>query len=84
MDGSMAHEARMPPRQQPSHLFRGIASGIRSTITGSGLQECGTSYLKDEQFPRWIAKAPDIDQITSSLAHVHPNFQPGFSTWRYW
>uniref|UniRef100_A0A0A0K0J6 Uncharacterized protein n=1 Tax=Cucumis sativus TaxID=3659 RepID=A0A0A0K0J6_CUCSA len=82
LEGSTAQAERTPLRQQPSDLFSGDASGMRSRMTGLSSQECGMSNLNNEQFPCSVAKAPFIDQMTSPLVHVHPNFQPGFSTCR--
>lgn len=84
LEGLIAQASRRPPRQQSTDLFSGEESGIRSSISGSFTQECGISDLKDEQFPCLVAKAPFIDQITSFCPHIHPSFQPGMSTWRYW
>ncbi|KAL6213158.1 hypothetical protein ACLB2K_012605 [Fragaria x ananassa] len=79
LEGLIAHASRRPPRQQPTDMFSGEESGMRSSISGSFTQECNVSDLKDEQFPCLVAKAPFIDQITSSCAHIHPSFQPGMS-----
>lgn len=76
----MAHEERIPPRQQPSVLLSDGASGIRSTTTGSGKQQCGFWPVEGLQPPCFVATAPAIDKIFSPLAHVHPSFQPGCST----